>query len=99
MQFLVPFWEEKARFALKADVNELLKVDRVSMLPARRLVTGVWSTARGTLYPQRKPHPWASGEWLFVVVTCEALLLKRILVLSLTFEVKLIRGNNKVSFL
>lgn len=32
---------------------------------------------RGTLYPRRKPHPPAPGEWLFVMVTWEASLLKR----------------------
>lgn len=43
----------------------------------RRQIWGVWLAARGILYPPRKPHPQSSGEWLFVVLTCEALLLKK----------------------
>lgn len=62
-------------------------------LPVRRPVSGVWTTARGLLYPRRKPHPQASGECLFVVVTCEVLL-KRIRVPSFTFRAKLIRGRS-----
>lgn len=54
----------------------------------------MWAAARGILYPQRKPHPEASGERLFVVLTCEALLVERILVLSLAFKAKLNRDSN-----
>lgn len=90
----------ESRVYMEGKINELLEcLHGHAPLPVRRLVTGVWTTARGILYPQRKPHPQASGEWLFVVVTCEALLLKRILVLSPAFKAKLIHGSNKVSFL
>lgn len=59
---------------------------------------GGWSQAcgpqpEGHSIPLRKPHPQASGEWLFVVVTCGALLLKRILVLRLAFEAQLVHGG------
>lgn len=52
----------------------------VSPVPARQQITGVWSAAKGILYPQKKPHPRDSREWLFVAVTRDALLLKRVLV-------------------
>lgn len=52
----------------------------VSPVPARQQIAGVWSAAKGILYPQKKPHPWDSWEWLFVAVTCDVLLFKRILV-------------------
>lgn len=51
---------------------------RTAALPS--LVTDERSGAGGTLYLQRKPHPEASGERLFVILTCELLLLKRNLV-------------------
>lgn len=82
---------------MKGKINQLLEVHSVSSqapVPVRWPVTGVWTTARGLLYPWRKPHPRASGECLFVVVTCEALLLKRILVPSFTSRAKLICGSS-----
>lgn len=44
------------------------------------LVTDERTRARGTFYLQRKPHPEASGERLFVILTCQPLLFKRNLV-------------------
>lgn len=79
-------------------MNELLQVDSVPMV---RLVSQYdgWSQAcgpqpEGYSIPRGNPILQAAGEWLFVVVTCEALLLKRILVLRLTFEAKLVHVSN-----
>ena len=44
------------------------------------LVTDERTRAWGIFYLQRKPHPEAAGERLFVILTCEPLLLKRNLV-------------------
>lgn len=46
------------------------------------MATGARTGARGIFYLQRKPHPEALGERLFVMLTCEPLLLKRNLVPS-----------------